>query len=82
MQNHDESELFIIGGAEVYSQAIQYADRLYLTIIDHEFPNVDSFFPAFSLLDWKPMPYEKNLADKDNLYDHSFVRYERRNKNN
>jgi dihydrofolate reductase len=82
MQNHDESELFIIGGAEVYSQAIQYADRLYLTIIDHEFPNVDSFFPAFSMLDWKPVNNVENKADENNLYDHYFVTYERRNKNN
>ena len=81
-QNNNESELFVIGGAEVYSQAIQYADRLYLTIIDHEFPKVDSFFPTFSMLDWKPVNNIKNLADKNNLYDHYFVIYERRNKNN
>jgi dihydrofolate reductase len=81
-QNNDESELFIIGGAEVYSQAIHYADRLYLTIIDHEFPNVDSFFPAFSFLDWKVTSNIRNEADENNPYVHSFITYERRNKNN
>jgi dihydrofolate reductase len=82
MQNNDESELFIIGGANIYSQAIHYADRLYLTIIDHEFMNVDSYFPTFSMLDWKPVSNVENLADENNPYDHYFVEYQRRNKIN
>lgn len=77
-QNNDESELFIIGGAEVYSQAIHCADRLYLTIIDHEFSNVDSFFPAFSMDDWKPVSNVENKADEKNPFDHFFVEYHRR----
>jgi dihydrofolate reductase len=40
-------EIFIIGGAQIYKQAIGLADRLYLTKIDAEFP-ADAFFPDYS----------------------------------
>lgn len=42
------SEVFIIGGAQMYSLAIPVADRLYLTFVDGEFPDADAFFPEFS----------------------------------
>ena len=39
---------FIIGGGEIYRQGIKYAEKLYLTIIDKEFPEADAFFPDYS----------------------------------
>lgn len=42
-----DSEIFIIGGAEIYKQSISLADRLYLTVIDEE-KNGDAFFPDYS----------------------------------
>lgn len=42
-----EGEVFIIGGAYVYEQALPLADRLYVTIIDAEFPEADIFFPEY-----------------------------------
>lgn len=41
-------EIFIIGGASIYEQALKYADKLYLTIIDQDFPEADVFFPDYS----------------------------------
>ena len=43
----DKEDIFFIGGAMVYKQAIEFADRLYLTIIDAEAP-ADTFFPNYS----------------------------------
>lgn len=43
----DSTEIFIIGGAQIYGQAIDIADRLYLTIIDQSF-DADAFFPDYS----------------------------------
>jgi dihydrofolate reductase len=43
----DNDEIFIIGGASVYSQTIKIADRLYLTLIDGNF-EADAFFPDYS----------------------------------
>lgn len=43
----DQDEIFFIGGGMVYKQAIEFADRLYLTIVDEE-PEADTFFPDYS----------------------------------
>lgn len=77
--NEKENELFICGGSEIYKQSLPYAERIYLTVIEHEFPKADAYFPQFSLLDWKVTGNIKNAADEDNPYDYCFVRYEKRN---
>lgn len=41
-------EMFIIGGGSVYAKAIDQADRLYLTVVDKESPDADTFFPDYS----------------------------------
>lgn len=76
--SNKEAELFIIGGEQVYKQFLKYADKIYLTIIENHFPRVDSYFPPFSFLDWKVTENIKNEADEKNLYNHSFITYERR----
>lgn len=57
----DKNEIFFIGGGMVYSQAIKFAGRLYLTIIDAE-PEADTYFPDYS--DFKKIvsrePHEYN----------------------
>jgi dihydrofolate reductase len=40
-------EIFIIGGASIYSQGLKYADKLYLTLVDKEYPDADVFFPDY-----------------------------------
>lgn len=44
----EHEELFIFGGASVYTAALPYADRLYLTCIDAEDASADVFFPDYS----------------------------------
>jgi|SRR3989339_851719 len=43
----DQKEIFIIGGASIYEQGIKYADKLYLTLVDKEYPEADAFFPEY-----------------------------------
>ena len=43
----DNAQVFVIGGGEIYSKAIKFADRLYLTLIDAE-ADGDVFFPDYS----------------------------------
>jgi dihydrofolate reductase len=45
-ENNSE-EIFFIGGGMVYASAIEFADRLYLTIVDEK-PEADTFFPDYS----------------------------------
>lgn len=42
-----KDKLFIIGGAQVYADAMKFADELDLTIIDAEEPGADTFFPVY-----------------------------------
>ena len=47
-----DEEVFIIGGASIYSQFIKYANKLYLTEIDDECSDADTFFPEFDKNEW------------------------------
>ncbi len=59
-------EIFVIGGESIYRQAIPLADKLYLTIVDNEPQQADTFFPSFNLEDWemakKEMRNENGLS--------------------
>lgn len=46
-QAQGDDEVFIIGGGEIYKQAIDMADKLYLTIVEGN-PEADTFFPDYS----------------------------------
>ena len=66
-------EIFIIGGAQIYAQSIQYADKLYLTKI-HKTVDGDAFFPEFNEDEW----LETERADHLNHTPHySFITLER-----
>lgn len=41
-------EIFVIGGGEIYALSMPYVDRLYLTVVDAEAPDADTFFPEYS----------------------------------
>lgn len=71
-----EQEVFVIGGADIYRQAIQVADKLYLTRVDVVM-DADTFFPEFSMSAWKLIHLEKHKADDKNPYDYSFSVYQR-----
>lgn len=65
----------VIGGAELYRQALPMADRLILTEIDQDYPG-DAFFPAFTADEWT----EANRAPQMSTtgLPFAFVTYERR----
>lgn len=58
-----DEEVFIIGGGQIYQEAIKLADKLYLTIIEGN-PEADTFFPDYS--DFKKVVSEEN-HEKDGL---------------
>ena len=65
---------FIIGGAQIYEQAIAIADKLDITEVHHSF-EADVFFPIIDLTIWKEESRERFTADDKNKYDFSFVSY-------
>jgi dihydrofolate reductase len=52
-----EKELFVIGGAGLYREALPRADRIYLTRV-HVSPRGDTFFPALDLAQWTELAVE------------------------
>ncbi|MBA2655220.1 MAG: dihydrofolate reductase [Gammaproteobacteria bacterium] len=69
--NKLEKEIFIIGGENLYRQTISIADRLYLTIIHHQFEG-DTFFPEWNYSDWEVLEQEEFVPDSQNPYSHTF----------
>ncbi|MDQ0162784.1 dihydrofolate reductase [Bacillus alveayuensis] len=73
---HQEEEIFVIGGANIFEKLLPYADRLYITEIDEQFTG-DTYFPPFNLEEWKKISSIEGTVDKKNIYPHRFVIYER-----
>jgi dihydrofolate reductase len=72
----EDENPFILGGAEIYKQAIEIADQLDLTFVHHAF-DADAFFPEIDTTIWKETLRENFKADDKNKYDFSFVKFER-----
>jgi dihydrofolate reductase len=72
----DVDEIMIIGGSAVYAEAISFAQRLYLTRIEHVFAS-DVFFPTVDWNAWQLSQSTPHPADSDNQYAWRFERYER-----
>lgn len=60
-----EKEAFIIGGGEIYKQAIGLADKLYLTLVDGTF-DADTFFPDYS--EFNKVIFKEEHKDKNYRY--------------
>lgn len=58
-------ECFIIGGASIYEQALPFADKLYLTIVEKEPEQADTFFPEINPAEWEVT--EKEMRNENGL---------------
>lgn len=72
-----EEELFVIGGAEIFSLFMPNVDRMYITLINHEFEG-DTYFPEIDGSEWEIIHQEKGVRDEKNPYDYSFITWQRR----
>lgn len=73
----EKEEIFIIGGASVYKEAMPLANRLYITFIDDEPEKADVYFPEINKEEWKETGREDHQTDEKHLYPYSFINYER-----
>lgn len=71
-----DSEIFVIGGAELYLQAIARADRIYLTEIDADIDG-DAHFPEFSRTEWHEVSRESGSQQEPQPLHYHFVIYQR-----
>ena len=70
-----EEEVFIIGGGQVYQQALSLTDKLYITYIHHAFPEATTFFPELDAAQWEETEREEHPADEKNLYPYTYINY-------
>lgn len=71
----EDNEVFIIGGASIYKQAMKDAHRIYLTRIHQSFEG-DTYFPEMGK-EWKLVSEEMHQADENNPHDYSFRVFEK-----
>ncbi len=73
----NDSQPYIIGGGEIYKQAMQLANKIELTRVHHSF-EADTFFPSIDTTIWKET--ENKFHDKDDKHDYafSFLTYKRK----
>ena len=72
-----DEEICIIGGAEIYRQALPLTDSIYLTRIHHSFEG-DVFFPEIKEEEWEAVEQEHHEPDEKNKYSYSFITLKRK----
>jgi dihydrofolate reductase len=73
---NDFETVFIIGGGEIYKQALPITEVVYRTLV-HTQIDGDTFFPELNSNEFKLVWEEKHLADEKNKYDYTFQKFER-----
>ena len=71
-----DSSPYIIGGGEIYKQALAIADRVELTRVHAHFEG-DTFFPNLDLSQWKESNNKFIHKDENHAFDFSFITYKR-----
>jgi dihydrofolate reductase len=71
------TEIAVIGGAEIYAQWMDIADRLEITEV-HARPEGDTYFAAIECADWEEVARVRNSSGPDDSADFSYVTYRRR----
>jgi len=72
----DDDKPYVIGGGEIFEQALPEADRLYVTWVEAEVAG-DVTFPTVDWRLWREVSSERHSADEKNEYDTTFGIYER-----
>ncbi len=73
----NDPEICIIGGAQIFAEAMPIADRIYLTVIHQEFDG-DVFLPKPDMNVWKEVKREDFSPDEKNPYHYSFCQLEKK----
>ena len=69
---------FVIGGGQIYSQALEMADRLIVTHVHTNIEDADTFFPVIDPQQWAVSQRSELFTDEESGYSFEFVEYEKR----
>lgn len=70
-------QAYVIGGGEIYRQALPYSDRIELTRVETQM-EADTFFPEINPEEWTLVAEEIHPADDRHAYAYCFQRFEKR----
>ncbi|HEY9130881.1 MAG TPA: dihydrofolate reductase [Dyella sp.] len=70
-----DTGLMVIGGAQVYAEALPLARRMYLTWVNAATDGADTFFPGVHFSDWTEVSRVHHKKDADHKYDFDMVEY-------
>lgn len=76
-ERNGESELFIIGGEQIFKSALSLTDRIYLTEVKSQVKG-DVYFPPLSMKNWKKISEQHFSKDEKNDYDFSILVLDRK----
>ena len=71
---NSEEEVFIIGGAEIYTQFLPHAHKLYLTRINHNFDG-DTYFPEINYDNFEIESTSEPIIDEKNNIEYKFINF-------
>ena len=71
-----DEEIFIIGGAQIYAQALECADRLYLTLVEKDYEG-DTSFPEIDYRYWQLVAEERHERGEEYEYPFSFLTFDK-----
>lgn len=69
-------EVFVIGGGEIFKQALPIADRVYLTRVEADIEG-DAFFPELEPKEWRETSRQEGIVDEKNALAHTFLTFDR-----
>jgi len=71
-----DNEVFVIGGADLFAEALPIADRLHLTIVEADLEG-DTWMPSFDLGEWTEVARERHEIDGRHPYPYTYTLLER-----
>lgn len=74
--SNNRTPLWIIGGANLYAQALPYTHMMHLTMVEITTPG-DTFFPVWQANEWQVLQQEQHAADAKNAYAYRFMTLQR-----
>ncbi|NJM74829.1 MAG: dihydrofolate reductase [Acaryochloridaceae cyanobacterium RU_4_10] len=75
----EKDEIFIVGGGQIYTLGLPFTDRLYLTLVEGEFADSDTFFPEYSAFDRVVYEQYNDESNGESGYKYAFYILEKSN---
>ena len=71
-----DEEVFVIGGAQIYAEALPVAERMYITVVEHDYEG-DTSFPSWNRDEWQLVWSERHEKGETFAYPFRFEKHVR-----